>query len=158
MLIMTKKEFLSRLRRRLRRLPTAELRERIGFYSEIIDDKIEEGLSEAEAVAEAGNIDEIADQISEDIADASDGGKQRREVSAWQIVLLIVGSPVWLPILISVFVVIWSVVLAIWAVEIPLYIIAFISKYLYIACIACAKIAAVLTRKCAVGVARLFRG
>ena len=39
---MTKKEFLAALRRRLRAVPQAELRERLGFYSEIIDDKMEE--------------------------------------------------------------------------------------------------------------------
>ena len=60
---MTKKEFLAALRRKLRAVPQAELRERLGFYSEIIDDKMEEGLTEGEAVADVGNVDEIAEQI-----------------------------------------------------------------------------------------------
>ena len=155
---MTKREFLSQLRKKLRKLPMLELRERIGFYSEIIDDKIEEGLSEEAAVAEVGSVDDIAAQIIDDIADSTEKERIKKVVSGWQIVLLIVGSPVWLPILISIFAVVWSIVITIWAIEIPLYILAFISKYLLVASTACAKFAAVFTKKCTVGVARLFRG
>ena len=48
---MTKKEFLARLRRGLAQLPPEEREERLAFYSEMIDDRMEEGLSEQEAVA-----------------------------------------------------------------------------------------------------------
>ena len=154
---MTKKEFLSKLRRKLRGLPLYESRERIGFYSEIIDDKIEEGLSEEDAVAEAGSVDDIAAQILDDFAASHGKAEIKKSNSAWQIALLIIGSPVWVPILLSIFVIVWSVVLAFWAVEIPLFIFAFISKYLVKACIACTKIAAIMTKKCGVGVLRLFR-
>ena len=155
---MTKKEFLSRLRKKLRKLPIAESRERIGFYSEIIDDKIEEGLSEEAAVAEAGSIDDIANQIMDEATTSHKRAETKKNVSAWQIVLLIIGSPVWLPILISIFAVVWSIVITFWAIEIPLYILAFISKCFLKVCIACAKFSAYITKKCFVGVARLFQG
>ena len=155
---MTKKEFLSQLRKKLRKLSMAESRERIGFYSEIIDDKIEEGLSEEAAVAETGSVDDIAAQIIDDIPDSPEKEKIKKDVSAWQIVLLIVGSPVWFPILISIFAVVWSIVITFWAIEIPLYILALISKYFLKVCIACAKFSAYITKKCFVGVARLFQG
>ena len=45
---MTKNEFISRLRARLSGLPKDEIRERLAFYGEMIDDRIEEGLSEEE--------------------------------------------------------------------------------------------------------------
>ena len=154
---MTKKEFILALRRRICRLPRTEQKERISFYSEIIDDKIEEGLSEAEAVADVGSVEEIAKQILSD-ASYDKGVKTRKKaVSSWQIVLLIIGSPIWLPILISVFAVTWSVVITLWAVEIPFFIIGFISKYLLIACIEASKLCAIVTKKCVEGIGGLFK-
>ena len=48
---MNKQEFLKNLRVSLSNLPQEEIEERIIFYSEMIDDRIEEGLSEEEAKA-----------------------------------------------------------------------------------------------------------
>lgn len=154
---MTKKEFLSNLRRRISKLPHTEVKERLGFYSEIIDDKMEEGLSEDAAVAEIGSVVKIASQILAD-ANIVDTAKNKKPISAWQIVLLIVGSPIWLPILLAAFIVIWAVIISIWAVEIPCFIFAIISKGLLIACIAATKFAAKLTKKCFDSVGALFSG
>lgn len=153
---MTKKEFLSSLRKKLRGLPPLELRERIGFYSEIIDDKMEEGLSESDAVADVGSVDEIAAQILAEVDPEIIVKSHKKYVNPWQIAILIIGSPVWLSILIAVFAVIWSVVIAIWAVEIPLFIIGFISKYLVIACLESAKFTAKLTKKCIESIGNIF--
>lgn len=48
---MLKEEFLAQLRGGLAGLPQEDLEERLAFYSELLDDRMEEGLSEAEAVA-----------------------------------------------------------------------------------------------------------
>ena len=48
---MNKQEFLDALRERLSGLPSREVEDRLGFYGEIIDDRIEEGISEHDAVA-----------------------------------------------------------------------------------------------------------
>lgn len=152
---MTKKEFLAALRRRLRAVPQAELRERLGFYSEIIDDKMEEGLTEGEAVADAGNVDEIAEQILAEVEIPK--AKAKAPASPWQIILLIIGSPVWLSILISVYAVIWSVVITLWAIEIPMFIFSMISKGLMIACTETSKFTAILTKKTACAIGGLFR-
>jgi uncharacterized membrane protein len=45
---MTKQEFLDRL---AKKIPKDEREERLAFYSEMIDDRMEEGMTEAEAVA-----------------------------------------------------------------------------------------------------------
>ena len=124
---MNKKKFLTALKKRLYKLPYREIRERISFYSEIIDDRIEEGLTEEEAVADVGSVEEIAKQILSDSNYNGDIKTRKKAVSPWQIVLLIVGSPVWLPILIAIFAVIWSIVITLWAVEIPFFIIGFIA-------------------------------
>ncbi|MBR5538496.1 MAG: hypothetical protein IKU61_01205 [Clostridia bacterium] len=47
---MNKQEFLEELRKGLSGLPKEDVRERLNFYGEIIDDRIEEGLTEEEAV------------------------------------------------------------------------------------------------------------
>ena len=56
---MNKQEFLDRLRKGLSGLPQAEREERLLFYSEMIDDRMEEGLTEEEAVAALGSLEEI---------------------------------------------------------------------------------------------------
>ena len=47
---MTKNAYLSELADRLRQLPQSEIDKSIAYYSEIIDDRMEEGCSEEEAV------------------------------------------------------------------------------------------------------------
>ena len=61
---MTKQEFLSELERALGKLPHAEVEQALAFYDEAISDRMEDGLSEAEAVADLGPVDEIAAQIA----------------------------------------------------------------------------------------------
>ena len=64
---MNKLEFISKLRAKLSGLPKKDVEERLSFYSEIIDDKIEEGKTEEEAVKELGTIESISEQIIKDI-------------------------------------------------------------------------------------------
>ena len=66
--------------------------------------------------------------------------------------MLILGFPVWLPLLIAGIAVMWSVEIAMWAVEIPLFILSIISKYLLIVCIESGKLFAKLTKKCVTGI------
>lgn len=121
---MNKTEFLLELTEKLSLLPGEELEERWSFYSEIIDDRMDEGLSEEEAVAELGTVDEIADQILKDIPLAKlvkEKIRPRRRFQVWEILLLILGSPVWLPLLVAAFAVVLSVYITIWAVDISLW-------------------------------------
>ena len=64
---MNKQEFLGALRSRLSGLPSQEVDERLNFYSEMIDDRIEEGISEEDAIAQIGTVDGVATQIVADI-------------------------------------------------------------------------------------------
>ena len=113
MIELTKKEFLSRLKKKLKGLSMLETRERIGFYGEIIDDKIEEGLTEEEAVAEVGSIDDIAEEIfSEVVVDKA----EPERLSPWKIALLIIGAVVvWLPIYVSLVATLFAVCISLWA-------------------------------------------
>ena len=122
---MTKQEFLSELERALGKLPRAEIEQALAFYDEAISDRMEDGLSEAEAVADLGPVDEIAAQIAAEtppipraIARANTGSR------TLNIVLLAVFSPIWIPIVLAlaaaalaVYVAIWAVIAALWAVD-----------------------------------------
>ena len=60
---MNKQEFLAQLREGLNGLPQEDIDERIAFYGEMIDDRLEDGLTEEEAVEAIGTTEEIAAQI-----------------------------------------------------------------------------------------------
>ena len=123
---MNKQRFLDELRKGLAGLPQQDVEERLAFYSEMIDDRMEEGLSEEEAIAEIGPVDGVVKQILADIPLTKlvkERIRPKRKLAAWEIVLLVLGFPVWFPllaaafaVLLSVYVVIWSLVIALWAV------------------------------------------
>jgi len=123
---MSKQEFLSGLRAKLSGLPQADIEDRLAFYGEMIDDRMEDGLSEEEAVSAIGTEDEIFAQIMADIPLSKlvkEKIKAKRKPSATTIVLLILGAPIWLSLIISalsvvfsLFVLLWSVIISLWAV------------------------------------------
>lgn len=122
---MSKQEFLAQLRKGLSGLPQDDTEERLTFYSEMIADRMEEGLSEEDAVNEIGSVDTIISQTVADIPLTKlmkEKAPQRR-LSVWEIVLLVLGSPIWISLLIAAFAVIlsiyvawWSVIISFWAV------------------------------------------
>lgn len=121
---MTKNEFLSALKGKLSALPKRDIDERISFYSEMIDDRIEEGLSEQDAVQAIGMVNEIAAQIIEEVSfqkTINETQKRKKRISAGEITLLCVGSVVWVPLLISALAVIFSLYISYWAVVISLW-------------------------------------
>ena len=123
---MSKQEFLDKLRRALSGLPREDIEERLTFYSEMIDDRMEEGLSEEQAVAEIGTVDEVVAQIMAEIPLSKlvkERVRPKRALRAWEIFLLVLGSPMWIPLLLASFAVIlavyvsvWSVIVSLWAV------------------------------------------
>ncbi len=125
---MNKQEFLAELRKGLYGLPQDDIEERLTFYSEMIDDRVEEGLTEDEAVCQIGTVEEIVSQTMSDIPLSKlvkEKVKPKRALRVWEIILLVLGSPIWLSLLIAVFAVvisvyavIWSVIIALWAAEI----------------------------------------
>ena len=60
---MNKQEFLLQLRKNLFGLPQKDIEERLSFYEEMIDDRMEEGCSEEEAILAIGPTEKIAAQI-----------------------------------------------------------------------------------------------
>ena len=123
---MGKQEFLVQLRKGLSGLPQEDIEERLTFYGEMIDDRMEEGITEEEAVSAVGTVDEIVTQVVAEtplVKIAKERIKSKRRLSAGEIVLLALGSPIWLSLAIAAFAVIlslyaslWSVVISLWAV------------------------------------------
>ncbi len=60
---MNRQEFLVQLRKGLSGLSQDDIEECLTFYSEAIDDRMEEGLSEEEAISAVGFVDEIVTQV-----------------------------------------------------------------------------------------------
>ena len=60
---MTKREFLEAIRKGISTLSTDDINKSIRYYSEMIDDRIEDGVSEEEAVAAMGNPDDVIAEI-----------------------------------------------------------------------------------------------
>ena len=109
---MNKHEFLKKLDLLLGGLSPKEKEERITFYREMIDDRMEDGLSEEDAVKAVGSADAIASQILSEVSPAQIKSKRPER---WKITWLILGSPVWLALVISVAAVVFSAFVSLWA-------------------------------------------
>ncbi len=150
---MNKQEFLSRLKDKL---PANEdTQERLSFYSEMIDDRQEEGMSEEEAVAQIGSVESVLSQILSEIPLSKlvkERVKPKRALKAWEIVLIVLTSPVWISLLIAAFIimisayiVIWSLLISLWSIEviftfgsvyIAVYAVVFIAQSRFLQCTA----------------------
>lgn len=124
---MNKQQFVTALRDSLNGLPQSDIEKYLDYYSEMAEDRMEEGLSEEEAIASMESVDDIVRQILTD-APLSESvkaeEKTRRSFKPWEILLLVLGAPLWIPLLIAAaavilaaYIVLWSVVLAMYAVD-----------------------------------------
>lgn len=116
--MMNKQEFLRLLKKGLRDLPKKEREERLAFYSEIIDDRIEDGLSEDETVGELDSVEAIVEQILREMPCKK---KNKHNLKPLEIVLIILGAPLWLPLLLAFLAVLLSLYVSWWAVVISLW-------------------------------------
>lgn len=110
---MNKIEFAAELERLLQDLPEEERKRSVDFYSEMIDDRMEDGESEEAAVAWLGSPRSVADGIMEN---AAGNISRRRKIDPWMIVLAVMASPIWLPILVSAAAVVLSLFVSVWSV------------------------------------------
>ncbi len=121
---MNKNEFLTTLRERLNGLPEEDVIKSIDFYGEMLDDRMEDGMSEAEAVEDLGSIEEIISQILSEVSLpklVKEKVKPKRELKTWEIVLLILGAPLWIPLVATVILTALAIYLSVWSAIISLY-------------------------------------
>jgi len=114
---MTKQAFLAQLRQRLAHLPPEDIERQVQYYSEMIDDRVEDGMTEEEAVA-GMELPEFPEQPPK---------PKKQGLPVWAIILLILGSLIWfslaiaaISVIFSLYVVLWSVLITLYAVPITL--------------------------------------
>ena len=139
---MTKTVFLRTLSEKLvsftpERISPSDAVRALNYYEEMIDDRMEDGMSEEEAVAAVGHPDDVFRAVLASLsaipktepdraARAPDPvalEPERKKRSPWLVALLIVSSPVWISLLIaagavlfSLYVVLWALIVSSWAV------------------------------------------
>ena len=120
---MNKEQFLTELKNGLSGLPQNDIDERMLFYGEMIDDRMEEGMNEEEAVAGIGSVDEIVSQTISEVPLTKIVKKRmtpERSLQTWEIVLIVLGLPLlaaFVAVVLSMYAVIWSLIITLWAVE-----------------------------------------
>lgn len=129
-MIVNKMQFLRAVREKTVHLPLSEVNRLLEYYNEMIDEAVEEGLSEEEAVDRLGTWEEICAQIEEfrtsepqqtepikeepakepqnPIPDKK--LKKRISLPMWAVVMLILTSPVWGAIVLSLGIAVFAVV------------------------------------------------
>ena len=122
---MKRQEFLEKLKNALWAMPEADQQRSVDYYGEMIDDRMEDGLSEEEAVAAIGDVDEIVKQILTESPRppqvVQTAAPKRNRIPVWLIVLLVLGFPVWGAIVISVAAVVLSIWVSLWSIVVSLY-------------------------------------
>lgn len=127
---MKKDEFIARLRKNLSGLPKEEREDRVSFYSEMIDDKVADGYPEEEVIDDLGTPEEVAKEIIGDTplrTIIKERVKPKRSLKGWEVLLLVLGFPLWFPLVLTIFIlflsgfiVVWSLMIALLAVDLGL--------------------------------------
>lgn len=98
---MDKRTFLERLQAALAGLPDAERERQLAYYEEMIDDRVEEGMSESEAIAALGPVDQLAQRVLRQTPPQQRADRVRRSgipTAVW-VLLAVLLLPLWLPLL-----------------------------------------------------------
>ena len=124
---MKKTEFLQELSLDILGLPQEDVERWLEYYTEMLEDRIEDGMSEEEAVTSLGDPKAIARQILAQTPFAKlikNKIRPKRKLRVWEIILICVGSPIWVSLAVSVaaaffsvFVSLWAVIVSLWATE-----------------------------------------
>lgn len=109
---MNKQQFLDAIQDKIGVLPPQDRERSLDFYSEIIDDRMEDGLTEEQAVEAVGSVEEVSAQIlSEAQLSKAEPVNIPRKLRGWEIVLLVLGAPLWIPLLAAAAMLVLSVIL-----------------------------------------------
>jgi len=126
---MNRNEFMDAVRQKLKGLSEEDINKALEFYEEAINDRMEDGLTEDQAVSAIGTPDEIAEQILMDtplpkLVKAK--AKPDRGFKVWEIVLLILGFPLWFSLLITAGCLALAVIIVLAVLVITFFIVVFV--------------------------------
>lgn len=123
---MDRQAFLAALEAQLRRIPERERQQALRYYTEMIEDRMEEGMTESAAIVALGDPAEVARQVLMGLPLPKlfqARLRPRRKLAVWEIVLLVLGSPIWLPLLLTAiilflvaYLLLWVLAAACWSV------------------------------------------
>ena len=126
---MTKDEYLSELRAGLAAFSKDEVDRAVSFYEEMVDDRVEAGVSEEEAVGSLEPPAEAAARIISEMSAVPRAAARLRSPEtprSWSvafIVAVVIGSPVWIPLALGVimavigcFIGLFGLLVAVWAI------------------------------------------
>ena len=136
---MSRQDFINELRAKLSDLQNLELEDRLSFYNEMIDDRIEEGLTEEAAVAEIGSVELVAARIREELSSTvcevsieieedADGDVElgtEKNIAKKKVASRIIfwaGSPIWLALAVALPAVVLALYVSLWAVVASLWV------------------------------------
>ena len=117
---MTRAEYLERLRAALALMPAEEREAQLAYYEELFDDMLEDGMSEAEAAEHLGEPEAVAEELLAEIPMTTlvkNRVQAQGKPSALTVVLLVLGAPLWLPLLLSAFIILLSLLVSLWALS-----------------------------------------
>ena len=122
---MKKEQWLKQLGSMLKGVPEEDKKASLDYYSEMIDDRMEDGMTEEQAVASLGDINAVAAEIKGNSGQTQTmpevKQKKFRKFTTMEIVLLIVTFPLWISLLAVAF----SLYVTVIAVMISLYTVPF---------------------------------
>ena len=98
---MNRNEFIQELSKKLEGYPKEDVQKTIDFYNEIIEDKLEDGISEEEAVLSLGTIEEIVKNFLNEmpLKKLVKNKIKDKKMSTSLVVLLSSTAIIWLPVL-----------------------------------------------------------
>ena len=115
---MNKQEYLGALEYALAQMPPEEREKHLAYYDELICDMCEDGMSEEEATSRLGDPNAVAQELLAALPLATlvktrirSGGS----LSPLVIALLVLGFPLWFPLLVSCGAVVLSLIITMWA-------------------------------------------
>ncbi len=131
---MTKQEFLDSLRDGLQARAIQNIDSMIEYYDEMISDRMEDGMSEEEAVASIESVDAIVTQavldkpVSALVKEKVRKSREKAEKSGvgWVWILLaILGFPIWFPLGLTALILAFTFALVFWILVLVLFIVFF---------------------------------
>lgn len=141
---MLRNEYIDQLRTRLNEndIPNAE--NMVEFYDEMIADRMEDGMSEEEAVEAMEDIDHVVAQAKLDrplpalmldkVKESHEKANERSKGALWT-ALAIIGFPVWFPLTMAFLLIVFALYISLWAIVISVYAVEFAFAISAVACL-----------------------
>ncbi len=126
---MNTESYLEQIALLIRNLPPKDQERSLAFYAESIADRMEDGMTEEEAVASMDPPEVAARAIlmGAPLPSLVKARVKEKRMGAFEILLLVLGAPLWLPLLLtllvlelSLYIVVWSLVISLAAVALAL--------------------------------------